>query len=920
MGAGCTAINCYNSSSKGYTMSRYPKDPQLREKWLQALGRPQWTPYKEARVCDVHFSKSQWVKLNIRLRADAVPSKVCICEVAVKRSAKRPPHHNNTTPKTAVQHDHPYALFAKPSCPVHIPASVESELFKENCSLESQVHMLEAKLWQSNKTNEEVKGVLSSIENSVKTPVKKEYSPAEIQRGLQLRFACGSTPYEKVIEVFPRENLPTVRTLNRRTEHIKLLPGIHTQIFEAMAIKFEEFEDDRDKDCSFVFDEMALQSKIEYDAATKSFFGYGSLPGDEREVASKSECYMLRGTRKRWKQLVGYNLICKEGNNEGKKAALIEVLKQAEKINCNVLSIVCDMGNRGLTSLLGFSTRKDSLKWCIENPVNPQKKLWCMPDPVHVYKSAKEMLCTNGFLTLPEDIVEEYGLPSRHVSLEHIQWLEKFQRDEDLQLVPALTVKDLNTTHFSKMNVKSTLTVLGHPTSCAIEYLVVRGLVPQEFETTAWFIKLMIRWFQLMTSRTLVVAFGFKDMKKYEEAVQHLKLVIRVFTYSSIPGGWKPVQSHIIFASHTALELQEHLLVERKYNFVLMGNFSSDVMENVFSVVRLRKPVPTPLEFKHRYKQLVLSQYTQNIRKSSYDYDEVPCLLDNLLDTSKNDSSEMNHEPFVISDYPWISNVPPKARPQHQDDILYRMCGYVIHSMKRRKMIKCAKCVSQLSHKGSERHPHAIVVVLMDFKEGAQIQVSDSLFQLLRIVEYNIQKWLPRLLETRIPLNFVLEQIIKPKLAHVQLLTCHDVKNRLLSAFVLMRFKQIAFHKLSPLHSTSGSSLSSKTVGGKYLAERYKAGKRKNAAKSSTKAKTPKRAKPPTKPATATKTAEREPATPANAASPASAATASNLPTATQSITPNSLQQQRPTDIGMAAQTTPKVTSPRKKLKRLLMP
>lgn len=317
-------------------------------------------------------------------------------------------------------------------------------------------------LWKQNcgivpKAKKKIQSVLSSIENVNKTPIKKEYSSADIQRGLQLRFACGSTPYEKVIETFPREKLPSVRTLNRRTEHIKLLPGIHSEIFEAMAIKFEEFEDDRDKDCSFVFDEMALQSKIEYDAATKSFFGYGSLPGDEHEVASKSECYLLRGTRKRWKQLIGYNLICKEGN-EGKKAVLLEVLKQAEKINCNVLSIVCDMGNRGLISKLGFNTKKDTLNWCIKNPVNPLKTLWCMPDPVHLYKSAKEMLCTNGFLTLPEDIVKEYGLPSRHVSLEHIQWIEKFQRDEDLQLVLvlALTVKDLSTTHFSKMNVKST--------------------------------------------------------------------------------------------------------------------------------------------------------------------------------------------------------------------------------------------------------------------------------------------------------------------------------------------------------------------------------------------------------------------------------------------------------------------------------
>jgi hypothetical protein len=169
----------------------------------------------------VHFPQSQWVKYKWRLKVDAVPLQLCTCNVPIKRLEKRPedrPQH----PKTAIEHDHPYAFSISPLCPIHNKLQATA-VMKENCSLQNELHILQQKLSSSQKKDVQARTVLSSIENKQpeSSPQRKPYDIAEIQRGITLRFAMGSTAYEKVIEVFPDKRLPAIRSLNRRTEHIK---------------------------------------------------------------------------------------------------------------------------------------------------------------------------------------------------------------------------------------------------------------------------------------------------------------------------------------------------------------------------------------------------------------------------------------------------------------------------------------------------------------------------------------------------------------------------------------------------------------------------------------------------------------------------------------------------------------------------
>lgn len=375
-------------------------------------------------VVQVHFSSDQWSS-PFRLKGDAVPKSTVTIACTCKKQ--------NETSATSISHDHCYALSASISCKVH--GSVMSslaEISKENMELQKRVCGLQKLVY--GKSTDTFSTPLKSLEN-IQTLAKsrKVYTPSDIRRGLQLRFSCGTTGYNNVRSTLGKENkLPSVRLLQLETEHIIFKPGILHEVFQPLKERFRTLEDTRDCDVVIVFDELAMKKRVDWDPSTCEYIGYGTIPGHEHFHAEKGELYVMRGTHRKFKQIVAYHLNPPSVDMAQKKLVIIELLQKAKDIGANVLALICDCGNRGLLTQLGFCTQKDFLKFCIPNPVSPDRKLWCVADPVHVFKSLKECLCSNRYLELPASVVSQFDLPSPMVDIEHIQWLEKFQRDESL--------------------------------------------------------------------------------------------------------------------------------------------------------------------------------------------------------------------------------------------------------------------------------------------------------------------------------------------------------------------------------------------------------------------------------------------------------------------------------------------------------
>jgi hypothetical protein len=72
--------------------------------------------------------------------------------------------------------------------------------------------------------------------------------------------------------------------------------------------------------------------------------------------------------------------------------------------------------------------------------------------------------------------------------------------------------------------------------------------------------------------------------------------------------------------------LVHYFVIEKKYDFLFTGNLTQCCLENIFSVVRSKHPVPTALQFKQELKLLSVSQYLKSIKNSSYDDAKVSLL------------------------------------------------------------------------------------------------------------------------------------------------------------------------------------------------------------------------------------------------------------------------------------------------------
>ncbi|EFN60478.1 hypothetical protein EAG_04905, partial [Camponotus floridanus] len=42
--SGCSALNCNNSTEKGYVMKVFPRDKERRAKWAANVGQKNWNP------------------------------------------------------------------------------------------------------------------------------------------------------------------------------------------------------------------------------------------------------------------------------------------------------------------------------------------------------------------------------------------------------------------------------------------------------------------------------------------------------------------------------------------------------------------------------------------------------------------------------------------------------------------------------------------------------------------------------------------------------------------------------------------------------------------------------------------------------------------------------------------------------------
>lgn len=463
-----------------------------------------------------------------------------------------------------------------------------------------------------------------------------KWSNNTVQKALRLKFACGSVGYEELLA--QHQPLPSLRTIRRKLQNISFQSGILDEVFKMMSIKIVSLND-KQTDCVLILDEMFLTEGLIYDVATKSFIGNVTLP-DHEGVANHGLVFMLGGISSRWKQTVAYYFTSNSVNGHTLKPIMNNIILKAESIGLRVISVTSDMGasNKTMWTSYGINCSfGNNINNSIQHPYDPERKIFFLPDVPHVFKNIKQALINNKVIIIPNDIVEKNNLTSNTVDCKHIEALCTHQDDCELKLFHKLDLEDIKKpNHFDKMKVSKATNVINRDVSASLEYLVENEGYHQSYKTTAWFIKQVAKWFNLMTSRSPIIALSKFKEEKYKETLQFLQEFMDLFKNITIgcKGKWKPCQTGVLLATQSILDLQNIFLNKKNYKFLLTSRFTQDCLENLFSSIRSIQPIPNALQFKCNLKLVCIAQYLKNVSKSSYEQDDREFLGD-LLDFSQ---------------------------------------------------------------------------------------------------------------------------------------------------------------------------------------------------------------------------------------------------------------------------------------------
>lgn len=580
--------------------------------------------------------------------------------------------------------------------------------------------------------------------------------------------------------------MPSLRTLRRRLQNLKFDTGILYEVFKFLEIKIETFKDEHEKDCVLIMDEMSITPSNLFDVSLNKNIGKVSLPEHEG-TATSVLVFMLDGISTRRKQIVAYYFTGKSINGNAYHDIVIDLISKSEFIGLNVVALISDMGpsNQSLWKKWNITAgRQCKVSNYIPHPISCTRKLFNVPDVPHIFKNIKNMFMTNKILFINDNMQQLYNLPTNKICSSHIEDVIHYQEKLDFILVPKLSQHDLMPNHFQKMKVGNSKNVINHDLNTALRFLSTE-LNKSEYTTTAWFIDLVDKWFSLMTSRHPVLAISKLQPDIYEKTIQFLKNFINIITNLEVGHKriWKPSQTGAILATSSILDIQKLYLDEKGYHFLLTSRFTQDCLENIFSVLRSKNIVPNALQVKNNLKLLSVNQYLKDVSKGSYDEDDRN-LLSGFLDTLDNSKSVKNK----------LENIQLPLDIDESDmnlcngelNSLYNVCGYLIHSIKK-KSICCNNCLNSVGSNSINAN-YAKLSKLKRYKKGCLFFCNEITFNYFLHMETIFRKYYSIVKNKNSDIKkFFIDKIKEIDISHIP--NCHNLKSKIISRFIMFRLK-----------------------------------------------------------------------------------------------------------------------------------
>jgi hypothetical protein len=467
-------------------------------------------------------------------------------------------------------------------------------------------------------------------------------------------------------------SLPSIRHLQRLSSSFTIQTGLNLSTLEYLKLRIQKLSE-RERTVALIFDEVYCSKRVEYQN--------GQIFGKEKEGATSTLlCFMIKSLAGNYRDVV--TMIPLSHINSGIISdAFNSVLKAVTDTGFNVVASICD-AHAANRKFYAKELCGGELKLSIDNPYKKSSPIFLLFDPTHIFKNFYTNLLNKKKFLCPAF----EGIPLS-ADINHIKNIYLQELRHPIKQAHKITRKVLNPLPVERTNVSLADSFFHESTYCALESL--SDDANEDVIKTCNFLKLIRKWWNFVNVKTKGCGHRKRDSNRDELTADNIKQVQFLSSFADWLDEWK-ASSYPCMSSQTMLAASQtsralvvlcrHLIIDLKFDYVLLGKAQSDDLEGRFSWYRQMSGG----NYYVSVRQFLESE--KNIRiRSLIDFNKysVPDLK--ILGSSKDSSNETIKNILKLLPSDLFQDF-----ESHDEGAIYYVSGWIAATVL--KQIDCTSC------------------------------------------------------------------------------------------------------------------------------------------------------------------------------------------------------------------------------------
>lgn len=488
--------------------------------------------------------------------------------------------------------------------------------------------------------------------------------------------------------------LPSIRHLKNLTCPLNTATGMNEKAKIYLSERLKSLSE-REKVMVLMIDEIYCAQRVEFMGG--NFFGLM----DSSQPVKTVLVFMIKSIAGPFKDTVALFPIA---NLDSKimKTTTFQVLEALESLGCRITLLSLD--NASANRKFYVQELCDGLLTpSIPHPEDSSRPLFLSFDPVHCFKNIYNNFQTRKKLQCP--LFQESGVICP--SFTHIEELFQMEKGKPVKMAYKLTHKVISPSSIEKTNVKLADAVFHDSTIDTMEFFVNEGTKP-EWGDTVTFLKIIRQWWNIVNVKTPGAGKRKRDPRKEPIFSKSSESFIFLQNFESWLGTWEGLEGchklrsgltretflATIQTTRVLTRVTEHLLDVEHFEFVLLGQLQSDVIESHFGWVRQLAGGNYYVSLRQILEAEKSIKLRSLVRYSDCKLEDLKVLFKSVNEVDKKqvqtDSMELLDKITVEDEFDF----------QNEDqNLIYYVSGYLGRSLCNRK--KCHGC-NTLFSKDSE--------------------------------------------------------------------------------------------------------------------------------------------------------------------------------------------------------------------------